>query len=243
MEAQEMSVIDHLHELRKRIIISLVFIIIAAIIIYNKVSYLINILMKPIDTFNLNLVYLSLTEGFITRMQVALYTSIIIVSPIIFYEIAAFINPGLTKKEKKLLYKSAFFISFLFVLGVMLCYFLVLPHTLNFLIFYGKTYMTPLLVGSTYFNFIGLFCLFTGITFTMPFIIVLLGEISVINSKTLRKKRKFVIIITLLIEEMIMPSADLMTFLSVAAPIIILYEVSIWIIFFIEKHKKKVLST
>ena len=148
---------------------------------------------------------------------------------------------GSIEKEKIILYKSVFFIAMLFLFGVIFGYFLILPCTLIFLISYGKIYMTPLLVGSTYFNFIGLCCFFTGITFTIPFAIVILGKLTVINSKSLRKKRKFVIITTLVIEGMIIPSAGLMTFILAATPIITLYEISIWIVFFIEKRKKKAL--
>lgn len=97
---KDMSVVDHLRELRKRLIISIIFVAIAAGVIYDKVYYLIEILMYPIKKFDLNLVYFSITEGFVTRMELAIFTGTIAVSPIIIYEIAAFVNPGLTKKEK-----------------------------------------------------------------------------------------------------------------------------------------------
>lgn len=232
---KEMSVVDHLHELRKRLIIIIISVVVAAGIIYDKVYYLIKILMSPIAKFKLDLVYFSLTEGFMTRMEISLFMGILVVSPIILYEIAAFVNPGLTKKEKRLLYKNLFFISILFFSGIAFAYILILPYTLSFLVSYGQGYMTPLLSGSTYFNFIGVFCIFAGIVFLIPYIIVLLGKMSLLDSKKLRKWRKYVIIFTLTFEGLFISNAGLFTCILVALPILILYEASLWIVYFIEK--------
>lgn len=237
---KEMSVVDHLHELRKRLIIIIISEVVAAGIIYDKVYYLIRILMSPIAKFKLDLVYFSLTEGFMTRMEISLFMGIIVVSPIILYEIAAFVNPGLTKKEKRLLYKNLFFISILFFSGIAFAYILVLPYTLSFLVSYGQGYMTPLLSGSTYFNFIGIFCFFIGIVFLIPYIIVLLGKMSLLSSKKLIKWRKYVIIFTLTFEGLFISNTGLLTCILAALPILILYEASIWIVYFIEKRSKKV---
>lgn len=237
---KEMSVIDHLHELRKRLIIIIICVAAAAGIIYEKVSYLIKILMSPIDKFKLDLVYFSITEGFITRMEISLFIGAIIVSPIILYQLVAFVNPGLTKREKKLLYKSLFFMSILFFFGIAFGYVLILPFMLSFLISYGQEYMIPLLSGSTYFNFIGIFCFFIGIVFLIPYVIVLLGKMSLLSSQRLKKWRKYVIIFTLTFEGLFISNAGIFTCILTALPILVLYEASIWIIYFIEKRSKKI---
>ena len=238
---EDMSVVDHLSELRKRLIIIILAIAAATGIIYEKVYYLIKFLMLPIAKFKLNLVYFSLTEGFMTRMEISLVAGTIIVSPIILYEVVAFINPGLSKNEKKLLYKNLFFMAILLFAGIVFGYVLVLPYALSFLISYGQNYMNPLLSGSTYFNFIGIFCFFTGIVFLIPYVIILLGKLSLINSKRLRKWRKYIIIATLTLEGLFISNAGLITCILVAAPVLILYEISIWIVYFTEKRlvKKK----
>jgi len=236
---KDMSVVDHLSELRKRLIIIILAIAVTTGLIYDKVYYLIKFLMIPIAKFKLEIVYFSLTEGFMTRMGISLFTGAIIASPIILYELAAFVNPGLSKNEKSLLYKNLFFISILLLAGMVFGYILVLPYALSFLIDYGQNYMNPLLSGSTYFNFIGIFCFFIGIVFLIPYIIVLLGKLSLINSKRLRKWRKYIIIFTLTIEGLFISNAGLITCILVAAPILILYETSIWIVYFTEKRSKK----
>lgn len=235
---KEMPVVDHLNELRKRIIIITIFVIGAAGIIYDKVYYLIKILMSPIAKFKLDLVYFSLTEGFMTRMEISLFIGAIVVSPIILYQVTAFVNPGLTKREKRLIYKNLFFITILLFTGMTFGYILILPYTLSFLISYGQGYMTPLLSGSTYFNFIGTFCFFIGIVFLIPYIIVLLSKMSLLSSKKLKKWRKYVIIFTLTFEGLFISNAGFITCILAAAPILILYEISIWIVYFVERRKK-----
>ena len=237
MDATEMSVVDHLHELRKRIIISLIGIISMTIVVYEKVHVLTGILMIPISKFNMNLVFFKLTDGFVSRLEVSLIAGLIITSPITIYQILAFLRPGLKRSEKSLLYKNVLVISVLFALGVIFGFLLVLPYSLGFLIAYGNSYLKPALSGIMYFNFIGIFCLYTGIIFLFPYVLVVLGKTTLINSKLLRKYRKYVIIGAFMIEGLFLPSAGLLTFVTAAAPILIFYEASIWIIYFNERKR------
>ncbi|ODA39841.1 twin-arginine translocase subunit TatC [Desulfosporosinus sp. BG] len=237
METTEMSVVDHLHELRKRIIISLIGILFMTILVYNQVHVLIEILMIPISKFQMKLVFFKLTDGFVSRLEVSLITGLIITSPITIYQILAFLRPGLKKGEQTLLYKNVLIISVLFALGVVFGFFLVLPYSLGFLISYGNSYLKPALSGIMYFNFIGIFCLYTGLIFLFPYVLVVLGKTSLINSKLLRKYRKYVIIGAFMVEGLFLPGAGLLTFATAAAPILIFYEASIWIIYFNERKK------
>jgi len=237
LETSEMSVVDHLHELRKRIIISLISILGVTILIYNKVHVLIEILMIPISKFPMKLVFFKLTDGFVSRLEVSLIAAVILTSPITIFQILAFLSPGLKKEENTLLTKNVLIISVLFALGVVFGFFLVLPYSLGFLIAYGNSYLRPALSGILYFNFIGIFCLFTGVIFLFPYVLVLLAKTSLLNSKTLRKYRKYVIIGAFIVEGLFLPAAGLLTFATAAAPILIFYEASIWIIYFNERKK------
>jgi len=239
MEDTEMSVVDHLHELRKRIIISLISILFMTVLVYNKVHLLIEILMIPIAKFHMELVFFKLTDGFVFRLEVSLIAGAILTSPITISQILAFLSPGLKKGEKTLLYKNVLILSVLFALGVVFGFGLVLPYSLGFLMSYGNSYLRPALSGINYFNFIGIFCLFTGVVFLFPYLLVVLGKTSLINSKLLRKYRKYVIIGAFMIEGLFLPSAGLLTFVTAAAPILIFYEASIWIIYFNERKKRR----
>ena len=239
MEASEMSVVDHLHELRKRIIISLIGILTMTILVYNQVHILIEILMMPIAKFHMNLVFFKLTDGFVSRLEVSLIAAVVLTSPITISQILAFLSPGLKKGEKTFLYKNVLIISVLFVIGTVFGFILVLPYSLGFLIAYGNSYLKPALSGILYFNFIGIFCLYTGVVFLFPYVLVLLAKTSLIDSKLLRKYRKYVIIGTFMIEGVFLPSAGLLTFGTAAAPILVFYEACIWIIYFNERKKRR----
>jgi len=209
------------------------------ILVYTQVHVLIKILMIPISKFNMNLVFFKLTDGFVSRLEVSLIAGLIITSPMTIYQILAFLRPGLKRSEKSLLYKNVLVISVLFALGVVFGFFLVLPYSLGFLIAYGNSYLKPALSGIMYFNFIGIFCLFTGVILLFPYLLVVLSKTSLIDSKLLRKYRKYVIIGAFMIEGLFLPSAGLLTFATAAAPILIFYEASIWIIYFNERKKRR----
>ena len=239
MEDTDMSVVDHLHELRKRIIISLVAILSMTLLVYDKVHYLIEILMIPISKFHMQLVFFKLTDGFVSRLEVSLIAGLILTGPITIYQILAFLRPGLKKGEQRLLYKNALIISVLFALGVVFGFLLVLPYSLGFLIAYANSYLKPALSGIMYFNFIGIFCLYTGVIFLFPYVLVVLGKTTLIDSKLLRKYRKYVIIGAFMIEGLFLPSAGLLTFVTAAAPILVFYEASIWLIYFNERKRRR----
>lgn len=232
-----MAVTEHLQELRKRMIIALASVAVTSMIAYSKIILLIEFMMKPLGSLNLELVFFSLTEGFITRFKLSIFVGIVCMSPIIFYEIIAFITPGLRKKEKLLLRCSIFFLSLFFVSGVLFGYFILLPYTLDFLMAYSKSYLNPILSGSMYLGFIGAFCFVIGIIFIVPLLMIILGLAGIINSKILRKSRKYVILGLVAIELSFIPTADMLTFAIVILPIVLVYEIAIWIIYFIERKK------
>ena len=242
METTDMSVVDHLHELRKRIIISLIGITIVTGLVYDKVSLLINILMNPIAKFHMKLMFFKITDGFVSRLEISLIAGVILSSPITIFQIIAFLKPGLKKGELKFLLKNGLIISLLFLIGIVFGFFLVLPYSLGFLISYGSSYLKPALNGIDYFNFIGVFCLYTGVAFLFPCLLVVLGRITLINSKLLRKYRKYVLIGTFMIEGVFLPGAGLLAFVTAAAPIVIFYEASIWLIYLNERRKRRVLD-
>lgn len=239
MREEEIAVTEHLEELRKRIIVVLIFITAASVIAYSKIIILIEFMKEPLRSFNVNLVYFSLTEGFITRFKLSVFVGIVCVSPIIFYEIIRFIAPGLKKKEKKLLYCSLFFVCLFFCLGVLFGYIFILPYTLEFLMSYSKSYLNPILSGSMYLGFIGTFCLIVGIIFIIPLFMIVLGIVGVINSKILRKSRKYIVLSIMTIELSFIPTADMLTFWIIILPVVVVYEVAIWTIYFIERRKSK----
>lgn len=239
MADQEMSVFEHLAELRRRLLIIFLAVLSLTILSYFQIPALIEFLTGPIRRYHLKLVYFSLTEGFTTRFKLAAFTSTILLSPLIFYQILAFIHPGLTGKERRVIYRSLFWLSLFFGTGVATGYLLFLPPLLKLLISYGKQYMVPVFSGNTYFSFVVMMGLVTGVTSIIPLLIIALGKLGLISFRALKKGRKFVIIGGLFLAGLISPVTDLVTFLFLLLPCLILYEVSVWTVFFIERRRAK----
>lgn len=237
MDEKDMAVTGHLEELRKRIIVILMSVMVASVLAYSKIIFLIELVVKPLKKYNLELVFFSITEGFIIRFKFAVFVGIVCMSPIILYQFIAFITPGLFKKEKLLLYLGILFLSIFFIMGTAFGYIVLLPYVLDFLISHSRNYMNPIISGNLYLGFIGGFCLVMGIIFLIPLLLLVLGKGGVVSSKNLRKSRKYVIFGVLAMELSFIPSADITTILLVMLPIGIIYEMSIWTIYFFERRK------
>jgi sec-independent protein translocase protein TatC len=239
MADQEMPVMEHLAELRKRIILALVPVVAGAGGIYFFIPSLIKYFTKPLTSFKLKLVYFSITEGFTTRVKLSLAMSIIIFSPFILYQLIAFIRPGLTAKERKIVFRGLIYLAVFFLAGVAVGYGLIFPKLLKFLIKFGTHYMTPVFSGNTYFSFLLMAGLITGVTFIIPLLIIILGKLGLVSYRFLKKGRKFVVLLGALLAGSIAPLTDIPTFLILLLPILILYEISVWVVYLIEKRNAK----
>lgn len=229
-------VFEHLAELRIRLIFVFLSLVVLTVIIYTQTPLLINILKEPIHNFNIDFVFFTITGAFTTRLKLAFITSIILLSPFIYYQLMAFVGLGLTSGERKLVYKAIIYIVPIFIAGVAFGYAFIVPKTLNFLIIFGSKYMSPMLSGEKYLIFIALLCVLVGIITTIPIFFILLARLGILSSLWLKKVRKFIIFTVLIGEGMI--ASDFMSFLLIGLPFIIVYEISIWIVILIEKRLK-----
>lgn len=239
MNEKEISITEHLEELRKRIIVTLISVTVASIVAYSKIIVLIKLMMRPLEGLNLEVGFFSLTEGFVTRFKLAVVMGIVCTSPIIFYEIMAFIAPGLKKKERLFLFSGIFLLTLFFVSGILFGYIVLLPYVLEFLMSYSKSYLNPILSGSMYLGFIGVFCLIIGVIFIIPAFMLILSAMGIINSKILRRSRRYMILGLVAIELSFIPTTDILTFFLVTLPVLMIYEIAIWFIYFIERRKLK----
>ncbi len=233
----EMQVSEHLSELRYRLIIVIALITVMTVFLYTKVPVIIRYIKRPIERFALDFAFFSMTEGFVTRFKLAFIIAVIILIPLILHQLLSFIGPGLRKEEKKVIYKALLFILPAFIAGAVFGYFMIVPTALNFLITFGNSYMTPVLSGDKYIVFIAMLTSALGVSFTIPVFMIFLGKLGILSSKGIRKIRKF-ILISLLIGEGIIVS-DINSFILIAIPVILIFELSVLIVRFIEKRREK----
>ena len=235
-----MSLIEHLEELRKRIIISVVAIAVGMTACFIFKGPLLRLLIAPLG--GRELITLSPTESFMTVFKVAAYGGLILASPIVIYQIWAFVAPGLKSREKHAALLATIFTTMLFLVGVVFAWYMVLPRGLDFLLNYEADIFNQQIQATRYFSFVAMFLLGFGLIFELPAMLVTLSWLGIVNAKTLSKQRKYAILIGALVSAILTPGQDFFSMLAMFVPFLILYEVSILLARLIERSRRKKLA-
>lgn len=221
----EMSLFDHLEELRRRIFYSLISVVLGIIACFVFVKPIVQLLEAPAR--GVKFVQLAPGEYFFVSVKVAGYSGLLVASPFVLYQIIQFVLPGLTRRERRLLGPIVLGSSVFFVVGLAFAYIAVIPAALNFLIGYGADVVEQLLSIDRYFEFVLLLLFAMGLVFQIPLILVLLGWIGVLSSKKLLAISPYVILGSTILGAVLTPSIDPLTQSLVAGAILGLYYFSI----------------
>jgi sec-independent protein translocase protein TatC len=234
-EETKLTILDHLKELRQRLIKCVIVVAIAAIISFIFWEWLLNILIFPAG--GIDLIYIELTEMVGITMKVSLTGALILAMPYIIYQLILFIAPALTRNEKKYLYLVTPWIVLMFAIGVIFCYFVLLPPALKFLITFGSGIATPQIRVGNYISIVSRLLLVIGLVFELPVVTTFLARIGVLKSQWLASKRKVAIIVAFILAAIITPTFDPINQSLVAIPLVILYELSIWLAKLVERKR------
>ncbi len=228
-ELKKQSLLEHIYDFRKLLIICLLSILLGFIIIFIGFSDIIlNYLIKPIENRNLDVIYLAITEAFSIKIKISFIAGFILVSPIVIFQIWLFIKPALYKKERIkffILYISAIA---LFALGITFSYIAVFNLAINFFIISSDSIATPMISIEKYINFLFNFLIPFGLIFQLPIVIILLTKYNIVCVESLIKYRKYIIFSAFFVAAIITPP-DFISQIMLGFPIIILYEVGILI--------------
>ena len=246
---KESSFVDHLVELRSRLIKSIIFLFIFFVISYTFAENIYNFLVQPYadavkdDNIDRRLIFTALHETFITYLKVAFFAAIFIGSPVVITQIWKFIAPGLYKNEKKALLPYLIATPTLFLLGGMLVYYLVMPLAIKFFLSFETTAQInslPIQLEAKvneYLSLIMRLIFAFGLSFQLPVLLSLLARVGFVDSEYLKKRRRYVIVIIFAVAAILTPP-DPITQIGLGIPLLILYELSILSVKIIEKKKK-----
>ena len=217
---------DHLQEFRKRLIICLVVVAIAALACYNYVDDIIALLSGPAG----KLYFMNPSEGFFTYMEIALYAGILFTLPVLLYEVWAFVAPALWPEERRAVLVILPTAVVLFYVGLAFAYYLVIPAAVTFFMGFATQTLQPMFSLESYLSFILALTLPFGFIFELPLIVVFLAKIGLVTGDFLKGKRKILIVIAFIFAAVVSPTTDIFTQTMIAVPLIVLYEISLFIV-------------
>lgn len=239
----EMPFLDHLEELRWRILWSLLALGVGIAIGFVLVLKLdvIGLLARPITPYleGQKLVFTHPGEPFGITMKASFIIGIVFALPVIVYQVWAFVAPALYEREKRVMIPVLGGATFLFAGGVALAYFVVLPLTLRFLLGLQTDSLQSMIKASDYFGFAITMSLAFGLTFELPIVIVALSALGIISARTLNRFRRHAIVLCFVGGALITPGGDIMSMVALAVPLYLLYEVSILLATTIERRRDR----
>jgi sec-independent protein translocase protein TatC len=243
----QMTFFEHLVELRKRIINSLLSVLVGAGIGWVVAPKLVKVITVPIrDALNAHglnpqLVYTGPTDYLSLLIKLSIYIGIVLASPVILYQIWLFVAPALYRNEKSAVTGFLFSTVFLFLAGIAFAYFLALPHILNFLVgFQGP--VVPLIKIDDYFDLVLLVIVALGLVFELPVLIFFLTLFGIVTPKFLIANTKYAVLVITVVAAIVTPTPDAVTMLLVMAVMTILYFIGVAVSWVVVRRKEKRLA-
>jgi sec-independent protein translocase protein TatC len=236
-----MTLVEHLEELRRRAFFALAAVAIGTILGFIFWERLLDFLLVPLPNIsnhllgpNQKLIQTHLGEAFLISLKLAVAAGISLASPVIIYQVWAYLAPALTRKERKFALPFALLGGVLFAVGLTVG-FIVLRYPVDWLINFGDNHFVLLLDASAYFSFVAFFLLAFGIVFELPLIVTLLGVAGITSSAWLRQKRKYILFSLWLLSCFITPGADPYSPIIIAASFTVLFELSVVLLRILKK--------
>ena len=221
----------HIADLRKRLVISCLTVAAMFFVCFSFYEPILNWMMVPVEAVlpkNSQMVAVEIQETFFTALKVAFFAGFIVSLPVIFWQLWLFLAPGLYDHEKKLVIPFVFFATLMFLMGASFAYYIVVPVGFEFLINFGSTVVTILPSIGKYVGFFTKLLIGFGISFELPVITFFLAKIGLVNDKMLKDFFRYAVVLIFIVAALLTPP-DVISQLLMAAPLLLLYAVSIYI--------------
>lgn len=223
----ELSLVEHLDELRTRLIVLIVAFSAVLAVCFWKNHELLKIVNGPLPDGKVPSTF-AVSEAFMSTLTVTAYAALIVISPLIVYQFYAFVVPAFSDDERRVATPLMLLAPLLFVAGCVFGYYLVLPPALHFLLGFNDEQFNVLLRASDYYSFFGLTVLAMGALFELPLAILIAARMGIVTSDQLRENRRYAIVIIAVLA-MLLPGVDPISMLIEMVPLLLLFELSIWL--------------
>jgi len=223
-----MPLLAHITELRQRLIKSVIALVITTAISLVFARYIFNFLIAPAPD-DISLIRTEMTEMLSTYMKVALMGGIVLAMPVLAYQGIMFVSPALTPREKRHIYLALPWITLMFAAGFAFGYFILVPPATNFLLNFMSDIARPEIKIGNYISLVTRLLVAIGIVFEMPVVITFLARLGIVRPEMLSRRRRWAIILAFVAAAIITPTFDPINQCLVAGPLIVLYEMSIWL--------------
>ena len=238
----EAPIWEHIGELRQRLLKCVAAVVVCfACLMYVGPQRIMDLVTAPVKKEGVQFIYLGLADVLYVQMKVVFLCAVILASPVLLWQLWAFVRPALYPEEKKLALGWTFLSLFLFVLGVTFGYVAVFSSALSFFVYVGVDTALPLLALDRYVSFLIGFVLPFGIIFEMPLACSILAKAGVLHSVTLKKGRRFAILLSFVIGALLTPP-DVISQIMMALPAVLLFEISIACVKWQERSRARELS-
>jgi len=225
LEGKRLTIMEHLDELRTRLIISVLALVGATMFMFVFTGTFLEILLVP--SGGIKPIFLKPTEMFVTYFKVAFIGGAALAMPVIVYNLIRFVVPGLKPNEKKYLYLVVPVTTVLFLAGLAFGYFVLLPFALRYLLTFGGDIATAQISIGEYISFVSTLLIWMGAAFELPIIIVFLTKVKIVNHKQLRSYWKYAFMGSFIAAAVITPTPDPINQAMVAIPLYLLYEIGV----------------
>lgn len=228
-----MTMIDHLNELRRRLLIVVSVLVVTAIASFTFVKEILAII-----TMGRTLIYIRPSDAFLTQVRLAVIVGAVVALPVAFYHLVAFLAPALSKRERGVVISSAFLMLILFCAGLCFGWYVVLPIALDFFASFSSDYLVATYNVSDYVSFVSGFVLSFGLVFQLPIMFWVLGALGIVSARFLRASRKYALVLIVIISALITPP-DVVSQVLMALPMLLLYEFGTLLVALTERRRKK----
>ncbi len=241
MRSREQTLLQHLGELRRRVFICVVALLVGSAVSFFFFERLIEILVQPARDLEVgpggDLIYTEVTELLTTAIKVSFAGGLVLASPVILYQAVMFIAPGLTGREKRYLFGFMPAVILAFAGGVAFGYYVLTPPALHFLLTFGDDVAVPLIRVSNIINLMIRLLFWMGLAFETPLVMYLLAQLGLVTAQSLGRFRRYWVVVAFIMAAIITPTVDPVNQALVAGPLLVLYEVGILLARFAGRSK------